>query len=71
VRAWLQFGRAPEISDGTISDARYGGTSRGNFTTMALKPSAEAARCPANLTAWTPPRADLLGVDVAAPTGTP
>jgi inner membrane protein len=71
VRAWLQFGRAPEISDGTISDARYGGTSRGNFTTMALKPPAEAARCPANLTAWTPPRADLLGVEVAAPTGTP
>ena len=71
VRAWLQFGRAPEISEGTISDARYGGTSRGNFTTMALKPPAEAARCPANLTAWTPPRADLLGVEVAAPTGTP
>jgi inner membrane protein len=69
VRGWLQFGRAPEIADGAISDARYGGTSRGNFTTMALKPPAEAARCPANLTAWTPPRADLLGDEVAASVG--
>jgi inner membrane protein len=71
VRAWLQFGRAPELSGGAISDARYGGTSRGNFTTMALKPPEEAARCPANLTAWTPPRADLLGPEVAAPAGAP
>lgn len=70
VRGWLQFGRAPEIADGAISDARYSGTSRGNFTTMALKPPADAARCPANLTAWTPPRADLLGDEVAAPAGT-
>lgn len=67
VRGWLQFGRAPEIVGGSISDARYGGVSRGNFTTMALKPAAEAARCPSNLTAWTPPRADLLGGEVAAP----
>ena len=71
VRGWLQFGRAPEIADGAISDARYGGTSRGNFTTMSLKPPAEAARCPANLTAWTPPRADLLGSEVATPVGSP
>jgi hypothetical protein len=34
---------------------------RGNFTTMELKPPAEAARCPAHLTAWRPPRQDLLG----------
>jgi hypothetical protein len=38
---------------------------------MALKPPEEAARCPANLTAWTPPRADLLGPEVAAPAGAP
>lgn len=63
VRAWLQFGRAPEIAEGTISDLRYGGVPRGNFTTMALDPPADGARCPANLTAWRPPRADLLGVD--------
>ena len=71
VRGWLQFGRAPEITDGAISDARYGGTARGNFTTMTLKPPAEAARCPANLTAWAPPRADLLGTEVATPVGAP
>ena len=71
VRGWLQFGRAPEIAGGAISDARYGGLSRGNFTTMALKPADAAARCPANLTAWTPPRVDLLGVEVAAPGSAP
>jgi hypothetical protein len=71
VRGWLQFGRAPEIAAGAISDARYGGISRGNFTTMVLKPAAEAARCPAHLTAWTPPRADLLGAEVAAPASMP
>jgi hypothetical protein len=63
----MQFGRAPEVAGGAISDARYGGISRGNFTTMALRPPAEAARCPANLTTWTPARADLLGIEVAAP----
>jgi inner membrane protein len=61
VRGWLQFGRAPHMSDVAISDERYGGVPRGNFTTMALKPPAEAARCPAHLTAWRPPRQDLLG----------
>ena len=71
VRGWMQFGRAPEVADGTISDARYGGVSRGNFTSMALDPPPEAARCPAHLTAWTPPRADLLGVEVAAPASVP
>ena len=60
VQGWMQFGRAPEIAGGTISDLRYGGVPRGNFTTMTLLPPAEAARCPANLTAWRPPRADLL-----------
>ena len=60
VRGWMQFGRAPQIVGDTISDLRYGGVPRGNFTTMALLPPVEAARCPANLTAWRPPRADLL-----------
>jgi inner membrane protein len=60
VRGWMQFGRAPQIVGDTISDVRYGGVPRGNFTTMRLLPPAEAARCPANLTAWRPPRADLL-----------
>jgi len=60
VRAWLQFGRAPEISGGSIADARYGGTARDNFSSMVLRPGAEAARCPANLTTWGLPRGDLL-----------
>ena len=63
VRAWLQFGRAPFISGGAISDLRYGSSPRGNFTTMILKTPSDAAHCPANLTAWRPPRADLLADD--------
>jgi inner membrane protein len=63
VRGWLQFGRAPQISDGAISDLRYGGSPRGNFTTMILRTPSEAALCPANVTAWRPPRADLLADD--------
>ncbi|MFL5617522.1 MAG: metal-dependent hydrolase [Gemmatimonadaceae bacterium] len=65
VRGWLQFGRAPLVAGGTISDVRYGGSPRGNFTTMILKPPSEAVRCPAHLTAWRPPRADLLGDDLS------
>jgi len=61
VRGWMQFGRAPQVAGGTISDVRYGSAPRGNFTTMVLKPPSEAGQCPANLTAWRPPRADLLG----------
>ena len=64
VRGWMQFGRAPKVAVGAISDERYGASPRGNFTTMLLKPPLEAARCPANLTAWRPPRADLLGDDL-------
>lgn len=60
VRAWLQFGRAPEITATTISDYRYGRGMRGNFTLMPLRPPAVAAACPANLTDWRPPRTDLL-----------
>ena len=66
VRAWLQFGRAPLISDGSISDLRYGASPRGNFTTMILKTPFEAAGCPANLTTWRPPRADLLKDDAGS-----
>ncbi|PYP81624.1 MAG: hypothetical protein DMD35_00700 [Gemmatimonadetes bacterium] len=66
VRGWMQFGRAPQIAGGTISDVRYGGVPRGNFTTMTLKPADEAARCPANLTSWRPPRSDLLSADMVA-----
>ena len=58
VRAWMQFGRAPVIGEGQIADMRFGGAERGNFSSMALAtPSQE---CPAHLTSWGIPRADLL-----------
>jgi inner membrane protein len=71
VRGWMQFGRAPAVEGGTITDLRYGNSFRGNFTTMALRPPVEAARCPANLTAWRAPRVDLLGGDVERPSSEP
>jgi inner membrane protein len=59
VRGWLQFGRAPAVSDGEIADLRFGRVG-GNFTRMRLRGGTEAAVCPPNLTDWIPPRADLL-----------
>ncbi|MDR2212397.1 MAG: metal-dependent hydrolase [Pseudomonadales bacterium] len=59
VNAWLQFARAPVISEGNISDLRFGNSLRGNFTTLRL--DAAAAECPPYLTKWTPPRSDVLG----------
>ena len=58
VRAWMQFGRAPVIGEGAIADVRFGQPARGNFSAMSL--AADDAGCPANLTAWSVPRADLL-----------
>lgn len=60
VRAWLQFGRAPQLADGGISDARFGGVARGNFTTMSLLPPEQARVCPPHLTNWDMPRTDLM-----------
>jgi inner membrane protein len=59
VRAWLQFGRAPEIRGNVISDLRYSGPDRPNFTTMPIGPR-PAGACPRHLTSWRPPRVDLL-----------
>jgi inner membrane protein len=61
VRAWMQFGRAPVVGDGTIGDLRFGGTTRDNFSEMQLTPGEAASSCPPNLTRWEMPRADLLG----------
>ena len=58
VRAWMQFGRAPMIGAGQIADMRFGGAERGNFSSMAL--AAQSHACPAHLTSWGMPRADLL-----------
>lgn len=61
VRAWMQFGRAPSLEDGVISDLRFGGTSRDNFSEMAVPGGGDRSACPPNLTRWGMPRADLLG----------
>ena len=60
VAAWLQFGRAPALSADAIGDYRYGGISRGNFSFMELTPPGTTPTCPAHLTHWGKPRADLL-----------
>ncbi len=59
VRAWLQFGRVPVLSGETITDARFGG-GRGNFTAMRVVPGGATRACPANLTPWDWPRADVM-----------
>jgi inner membrane protein len=60
VSAWLQFGRAPALTPDEIGDFRFGDVTRGNFTSMPLGPRASGAACPAHLTHWGKPRADLL-----------
>jgi inner membrane protein len=60
VRAWLQFGRAPEVAAAAIGDYRYGGATRENFSRMLLPADAGRAECPPHLTHWGMPRADLL-----------
>ena len=61
VRAWLQFGRAPEIGKDAIDDLRYSGLGRSGFTTMPLGPRPGGV-CPKYLTDWRPPRTDLLDI---------
>ena len=56
VRAWLQFARAPVADDRRVFDLRFETIPRDNFTAM---PQGRAG-CPAHVTGWTPPRADLL-----------
>jgi inner membrane protein len=57
-RAWMQFGRAPAVLDGQIADTRFGRAARGNFTSMVHATPSQV--CPAHLTSWGMPRADLL-----------
>lgn len=56
VRAWLQFARAPVADGRRVFDLRFETLPRHNFTDLPLG----RAGCPANVTRWTPPRADLL-----------
>jgi hypothetical protein len=61
-RAWLQFGRVPFVANGRIADLRFENPLGGNFSAMSLDAAAVGTGgCPSNLTAWTPPRADVLG----------
>ena len=60
VKAWLQFGRAPLVREGMILDLRFQDGRRENFTAMKLRSGPDAAACPANMTHWAMPRADLL-----------
>jgi inner membrane protein len=71
VRAWLQFGRAPVMADGWITDARFGGTGRGNFTAMPIASEPSGRDCPAHLTDWDLPRADVLLSRAAPPSRSP
>ena len=56
-RAWLQFGRVPYVDGGRIRDLRFENPVGQNFTTMSLE---GGPGCPAYLTNWQPPRADVL-----------
>lgn len=60
VAAWLQFGRVPSMRDGWISDVRFGGMGRGNFTAMQVADDGSAGECPPHRTDWDLPRADVL-----------
>lgn len=63
VRAWMQFGRAPELGTRTIGDFRYGGATHDNFSTLRLEADERTWACPPNLTRWAMPRADLLDAE--------
>jgi hypothetical protein len=58
VGAWLQFGRVPFVADGRIVDLRFETPVGQNFTSMSI--DGTPAGCPAYLTDWPPPRADVL-----------
>lgn len=59
-RAWLQFGRAPVLTEADISDLRFEQRLRANFSTMPLGFRNTAGGCPFWLPGWAMPRADLL-----------
>jgi hypothetical protein len=48
------------VREGMILDLRFQDGRRENFTAMKLRAGPEAAACPANMTHWAMPRADLL-----------
>ena len=59
VRAWLQFGRIPQVAGGRIVDLRFENPIGQNFTPMAIDTG--SASCPGYLAPWEWPRRDVLG----------
>ena len=59
VRAWLQFGRVPQVADGRIADLRFEHPIGQNFTPMAV--DGGSVGCPSYVTDWELPRRDVLG----------
>ena len=56
--AWLRFGRAPMVIDGSLRDLRLENPVHENFTAMALERAPPP--CPSSVPPWAPPRADAL-----------
>lgn len=67
VDAWLRFGRAPVIADGSIYDLRFDNGLASNFSAMPLGDGATSLPCPRFVPPWGQPRSDL--VDRATPDG--
>ncbi len=59
-RAWLQFGRVPYVSNGTIVDLRFEHPIGQNFTPMTLNTAAGTHSCPRYVTKWELPRRDVI-----------
>lgn len=57
VQAWMQFARAPFLRGEEVRDLRYESGPRENFTAMRIL---DGGPCPAHVTSWAMPRADLL-----------
>ncbi|MEO7083998.1 MAG: metal-dependent hydrolase [Gemmatimonadaceae bacterium] len=68
-RAWLRFGRVPELTDEIITDGRYGDLGGGSFAEMLLTPLTAPRVCPRFLPEWDTPRDDLLMTDSESPAG--
>ncbi|QDZ29266.1 metal-dependent hydrolase [Noviherbaspirillum sp. UKPF54] len=66
--AWLRFARAPVVNEATVFDARYGTSTQGNFTAMALAHSGDRV-CTEFIPRWDYPRADLLAAPAQAGRG--
>ena len=56
---WLRFARMPSLDEDSASDARFAGSPRGNFSTLALVEPAPRG-CESGAPQWQMPRADLL-----------